>query len=133
DRLDELIEASRFELGSELMGSLDQLEAYARDTSSNLIALAARVLDWDAPAPAFAGPAGVSMALAGLLRRFALDAARGQLFLPADLLVQHAVVPQDVFAGQSSDGLVASLAHLRDVAARHYEEARVLTPAGQTA
>ena len=129
DRLDEMIEARRFELGSELMGSLGQLEAYVRHTSSNLIELAARVLDPGADTPAFAGPAGVSMALAGLLRRFALDAARGQLFLPADLLVQHAAVPQDIFAGQSSDGLIVALAHLREVAAQHYEEARAATAA----
>jgi phytoene synthase len=133
DRVDEMIEARRFELGSELMGTLDQLETYARHTSSNLIALAARVLDRADVALAFAGPAGVSMALAGLLRRFALDAARGQLFLPADLLVQHVVVPQDIFAGQSSDGLIAALAHLRDVAASRYEEARALAPTGQAA
>src|SRR5262245_44843571 len=129
ERFDEMIEARRFELGNELMGSLEQLETCARHTSSNLIELAARVLDRAASAPALAGPAGVSMALAGLLRRFALDAARGQLFLPADLLVRHAVVPQDIFAGQSSDGLVAALAHLRDVAARRYEEARAATAA----
>jgi phytoene synthase len=133
DLFDEMIEARRFELGNELMGNLDQLEAFARHTSSNLIELAARVLDRGAAAPAFAGPAGVSMALAGLLRRFALDAARGQLFLPADLLVQHAVVPQDIFAGQPSDGLIAALAHLREIAARHYEEARGLASAGQAA
>jgi 15-cis-phytoene synthase len=133
DCFDEMIEARRFELGSELMGSVDQLEAYARHTSSNLMELAAQVLDGEAAAPAFAGPAGVSMAIAGLLRRFALDAARGQLFLPADLLVQHAVVPQDIFAGQSSDGLIAALAHLRDVAVSRYEEARALAPTGQAA
>ncbi len=129
DRFDEMIEARRFELGGELMGSLDQLETYARHTSSNLIELAVRVLDREAHTPAFAGPAGTSVAMAGLLRRFALDAARGQLFLPADLLVQYAVVPQDIFAGQSSDGLIAALAYLRDVAAARYEEARELTGA----
>jgi phytoene synthase len=127
--IEEMIEARRFELGSELMGSLDQVDLYTRHTSSNLIELAARILGGDAVALAIAGPAGIGMGLTGLLRRFALDAAHGQLFLPADLLVQHAVVPQDIFAGQSSDGLIAALAHLRDVAARRYEEARALMAA----
>jgi phytoene synthase len=66
------------------------------------------------------------MGLAGLLRAFALDASKGRLFIPADLLVRHAVVPQDILAGRRSDGLIAALAALRDVAAKHYEEARAL-------
>ena len=121
---DELIEARRFDLGDEAPGSLDQIERYAGHTSSNLIELAARVLG--AATPKIAGPAGVSMSIAGLLHRFAADAARGRLVVPADLLERHGVSPQDVLAGQSSDGLVAALAGLRDVAARRYEEARAL-------
>src|SRR5262249_56476642 len=76
-----------------------------------------------ADVPNFVGPAGVSMAIAGMLRRFALDAANGQLFVPVDLLVRHAIVPQDIFAGKSSDGLVAALAELHGAAAKRYAEA----------
>src|SRR5262249_28088346 len=103
-------------------------DAYARQTSSNVIALAARILG-STETPGFAGPAGVSMAFAGLLRRFARDAANGQLFVPADVLVRHAVLPQDIFAGQPSDGLVAALAEMRTIAASCYEEGRALMAA----
>jgi phytoene synthase len=123
---DELIEARRFDLGIEPPESLDQIERYARHTSSNLIELATRVLG--AAMPKIAGPAGVSIGIAGLLRRFAADAASGRLVVPADLLERHGVSPEDVFAGQSSDGLIAALADMRDVAARRYEEARALAP-----
>jgi len=124
---EDLIEARRFDLGGELMGSLGQVELYARHTSSNLIELAARVLGGDAGVPGLAGPAGISMGLTGLLRMFALDAARGRLFVPADMLLRHGTIPQDILAGQSSDGLIAALSSMRDVAAGHYQEARALT------
>jgi len=126
-RFEELIEARRLDLGGELLGSLDQLELYARHTRSNLIELAARVLG--ASAAGFAAPAGISMTVTTLLRRFAADAARGRLFVPADMLVHHAVVPQDILAGRSSDGLIAALARLREVAAERYDEARALIAA----
>jgi len=129
DRFEELIEARRLDLGGELLASLDQLELYARRTRSNLIELAARVLG--ASAAAFAAAAGVSMTVTSVLRRFAADAARGRLFVPADLLVRHAVVPQDILAGRSSDGLIVALARLREVAVRRYEEARGLIGAAE--
>jgi len=128
--INEMVDARQLELDSELIGSLDQIEEYARQTSSNVIALAARILG-SVKVPGFAGPAGMSMAIAGLLRRFARDAANGQLFVPADLLVRHAVVPQDIFVGQPSAGLVAALAELRTIAASRYEEGRALV-AGPT-
>jgi phytoene synthase len=126
DPFEELIEARHFDLGGELLGSLDQVELYAKHTSANLIDLAARILG--APVEGIAAPAGVSMTIVSLLRMFALDAARGRLFIPTDMLVRHAVLPQDILAGQSSDGLIAALSSLRELAAQRYEEARTATP-----
>jgi 15-cis-phytoene synthase len=122
---EELIEARRFDLSNELPGNLEQVEHYVRHTQSNLIELAALILG--TAVLDIAGPAGISIGVTGLLRRFAVDAASGRLVVPADLLVRHKVLPQDVFAGQSSEGLVAALAVLRDLAARRYEEAQALT------
>lgn len=121
---EELIEARRLDLGRASIGSLEEIERHARHTSSNLIDLAARVLG--NPAARFAGPAGISMTISGLLRGFARDAARGRVTVPADMLLRHAVLPQDILAGRLSDGVVALLAGMRDVAARHYQEARAL-------
>ena len=121
---DELIEARRVHLGRELFGSVDELERYARNTSSTLIELAARALG--AAALNFAGPAGVSLGIVSLLRNFASDAVRGRVTAPADLMLQSSVLPQDILAGRSTVQIVALLRNLRDVAIRHYEEARVL-------
>jgi phytoene synthase len=125
DLFEELIEARHLDLGGELLGSLDQVELYAKHTSANLIDLAARILG--APTEGIAAPAGASMTIVSLLRMFPLDAARGRLFIPTDMLVRHAVLPQDILAGQSSDGLIAALSSLRELAAQRYEEARAAT------
>ena len=119
-----LIEARRFDFSGEAMQGIEEVERYARDTVSTVVELAARMLGGDAAALDFAGPAGVSMGLVGLLRRFPHDVRRGRLFLPADTLARHTLSSQDLFAGQSSDGLIAVLADMRETAARHYREAR---------
>jgi 15-cis-phytoene synthase len=121
---DAIIETRRAHLGRELFGSVDELERYARGTSSSLIELAARVLggaNLD-----FAGPAGISMGIVSLLRNFASDAVRGRVTAPADLMIQNSVLPQDILAGKTTVQIIALLGNLRAVAVRHYEEARVL-------
>jgi phytoene synthase len=121
---DELIETRRAHFGRELFGSVDELERYARGTSSTLIELAARVMG--AAALDFAWPAGISMGIVSLLRNFASDAVRGHVTAPADLMIQNSVLPQDILAGRTTVQIIALLGSLRDVAIRHYEEARVL-------
>ena len=121
---DQVIETRRAHLGRELFGSVDELERYARGTSSSLIELAARVIG--AAALEFSGPAGISMGIVSLLRNFASDAVRGRVTVPADMMIQNSVLPQDVLAGRTTVQIIALLGNLRDVAVRHYEEARVL-------
>jgi 15-cis-phytoene synthase len=120
-----LIEARRFDLYDEPMASTSDLEAYARKTSSALIALAVQILagtDAEA-APAAADPAGTAVAIAGLMRAFPLHIARRQLYVPVELLARHGVAPEDLFAGQSPAGLGAAFAELRNLARRHLRAA----------
>jgi phytoene synthase len=121
---DQMIETRRAHLGRELFGSVDELERYTRGTSSSLIELAARVMG--AAALEFAGPAGISLGIVSLLRNFASDAVRGHVTAPADMMIQNSVLPQDILAGKTTVQIIALLGHLRNVAIRHYEEARVL-------
>jgi 15-cis-phytoene synthase len=116
-RLIDLIEARRFDIYDDPMASFADLETYAKNTSSVLFALAARVLS-GTDAEASTEPAGVAYAIAGLLRAFPVHAARGQLYMPAELLERHQVRLHDVFAGRLSRGLEAALAELRGVARR---------------
>jgi phytoene/squalene synthetase len=91
----ELIDARAFDLYDEPMGRVEDLEHYARRTSSALIELSARVLGdgRDPNIGVLAGHAGIAYAIAGLLRAFAFHAGRGQLYLPAEIMQRHGVDP----------------------------------------
>ena len=110
-----LIDARCFDLYDDPMARLADLEAYARKTSSALIALAAQILgSADAEVTeTVATPAGIAYAIAGLIRAFPLHAARRQLYVPLEVLERHGVEPQDIFAGKSSENLRAAFADLR--------------------
>jgi 15-cis-phytoene synthase len=117
-KLSALIDAHRFDLYDEPMARLADLEAYARDTGSSLISISIQTLSGEAAEEA-SSSAGIAFTIAGLLRAFPLHAARRQLYVPIELLERHGVEPQDIFAGQSSAGLTAALAELRNIARQH--------------
>ena len=122
-----VIEARRADLYDEPMRTTAELEEYVRTTSSVLFALATKILS-GADVHEAADPAGIAYGIALLLRAFPLHAARGQLYVPADLLAQHGVQTSDVFGGRSSDGLNAALADMRDLARRHLALAHAQLP-----
>lgn len=121
-----LIEARIFDLYDDPMPTTNDLEGYAGDTSSALIQLGAIILaEGSDPGTAEpAGHAGVAYAVTGLLRAFPFHAARGQVFLPEDLLVRHGVERADILSGRSSPGLLAALSELRTLARRHLDRTR---------
>ena len=112
-----LLDARRFDLYDEPMAAIADLESYAKQTSSAVIALAAQILGIDAQHAA--DPAGIAYAIAGLIRALPFHAARRQLYVPAELLQRHGVPPGEIFAGQTSAGLNAALAELRNIARHH--------------
>jgi len=118
ETLTDLIDARRFDLYDDPMSRVADLETYVRRTSSALISLSAQVvagIDVDASA----GPAGLASGIAGILRAFPRHVARGQLYLPMEILDRHEVHLHDLFAGRSSAGLVTAFAELRNLARRH--------------
>lgn len=125
-RLIDLVEARRFDLYDEPMATVADLEDYARRTSSAVIALAAQILGADAQP--VAEPAGIAWTIAALLRALPIHAARGQLYVPVEILQRHAVAPEAVFARQSSAGLTAALAELRTLGRRHLAQVRLRMP-----
>ena len=126
--LAELIDARSFDLYDEPMASLSYLERYAMHTSSALIELAARILcdGRDPAAGDIARHAGIAYAIAGLLRALPIHAARGQLYLPADLMQRYGAQGSDVFAANATTELRAVLADLRLQARHHLGAARGL-------
>jgi len=119
--LQDLIDARTFDLYGDPMGTLAELEEYARRTSSALITLAARILDEEQPPTIALTRAGIVDAITGLLRAFAFRAARGQVYVPEEILARHGVRREDLLAGKSDAGLGAALAELRAHARGHLE------------
>jgi phytoene synthase len=88
DAFDRMLEARIFDLYDDPMPARGDLEGYLGDTASALIQLVALVLDGDA-APRWAsaaGHGGCAQGIAGLLRLLPVHRARGQCYLPADML-----------------------------------------------
>jgi phytoene synthase len=127
-RLDALIEARRFDLYDAPMATLADLQSYGRDVSSTLIELAIGVLA-SGVAPdtdKLARHAGIGLAFAGLLKAFPIHSARGQLYVPLELLDRYDVQRDTVAAGQETTALRAALTELRREARRHLAIARGL-------
>jgi 15-cis-phytoene synthase len=125
ERLQTTISARRFDLYDEPMATLVDLEAYADGASSSLIALAAQIVNGGAPdIDALSHHAGRAQAIAGLLKAFPFHAARGQLFVPLELLDRHGADREDVRIGRATPELRSALADLRDSARRHLHQAQ---------
>jgi len=121
----DLVEARRFDLYDETIGSIEELEAYCGRTASALFRLAAIILsDGGEPGGAdAAGYAGVAYAMTGLMRSFPWLAARGQIYVPAELLEQNGITPAAALIRPAKPGLIAALSTLRALARRRHAEA----------
>jgi phytoene synthase len=126
ERLKALIEARRFDLYDEPMATLADLEAYADGASASLIALAAQILAAGGEIGALSHHAGLAHAVAGLLAAFPIHAARGQLFIPLEVLARHGADRQDAKGPPATPQLLAALAELRLRARGHLGAARQL-------
>ena len=126
ERLQTTISARRFDLYDEPMAALAELEAYADGASSGLIALAAQILNGGGASDleTLSHHAGLAHAIAGLLKAFPFHAARGQLFVPLELLERHGADREDVRIGRATPQLRSALADLRDSARRHLRQAQ---------
>jgi 15-cis-phytoene synthase len=135
ERFEALIAARRFDLYDEPMAMVADLETYADGASSGLIALAAQVLlaGGEPDIGALCHHAGVAYAIAGLLKAFPIHAARGQLFVPLEVLERHGASRQDVAGGQATPQLRAALGELRERARHHLRQAQELLAAAPPA
>src|SRR5262249_20077556 len=122
----ELIDARAFDLRNDPMPTIELLEAYADRTSSALIDLAVRILHaralagYEGRMAAVVHAAGKAYAIAGLLRAFPWHAARGQLYVPLEILERHGAAPADVLAGRATPEIAAALAAMRLLARTHF-------------
>lgn len=96
-----MLDAREFDLYDDPMPSRGDLEGYLGETACALIQLAAMMLDRDAAIAAAdaAGHAGCAQGIAGLLRLLPLHRARGQCYIPADILAASGTSRGDLIAG----------------------------------
>ncbi len=131
---DNMIEARLFDLYDDPMPSRTDLEGYCGETASALIQLAGLVLDRDgALATAdIAGHAGCAQAIAGLLRSLPIHLARGQCYVPRDVLSAAGTSPEEFVAekgGAAGKRAVAAMVALaREHLAKFEEGASALPP-----
>jgi len=135
DMLQAVIAARRFDLYDDPMATLGELADYADGASGGLIRLAAQILaDGEAIDVAEIGHhAGMAHAISGLLAALPAHAARGQIYIPQDILQRHGTGSADVSGRVATPALVAALADLRGIAREHLAKGAELldrVPAG---
>ena len=127
---DDLVAARIFDLYDDPPATMRDLEGYCGETCSALFQLGAIILcagrDPATGAAAASGHAGIAYAVVGQLRALPLTSARGQAFIPAELLATHGVGRDDIAARRDGPGVRAALAQMRAHARRHLAEAQAL-------
>ena len=120
DRLSRLIEEHQFDLYNDPMPTSAALEGYLNDTCSVLFLLGAQLTGWRSDEiEHLASHAGLALGIAQVIAALPLDASRRQLFVPMQLLEQHEVRIEQVFASKQTPKLRAALAQLTSDARRH--------------
>jgi phytoene synthase len=117
----ELIVARGHDLYGDPIQSIDALETYTNATCANLFHLAALILDGaEAGASRDAAlHAGIAYGIVGLIRALPWHCARGQVFVPVEILQAHGASRDDFVAGHASPGVLAALADLHVLARAH--------------
>ncbi|MBV9066522.1 MAG: squalene/phytoene synthase family protein [Methylobacteriaceae bacterium] len=118
-----LIEARRFDLYHDPMPDMPALITYCDATASCLFSAAAQILAGEKAAKT-SHAAGIAYAITGLLRALPFHTARGQCFVPADLLARYGMSPADILAWRDTPDLRAALGELRTTAGDHLAQAR---------
>jgi phytoene synthase len=121
-----MIEARKTDLYDDPMPSMSDLEGYLGETAAALIQLAALVLAGEEAlrTPTVSGYAGVAMGVVGLMRSLPQARARGQCYIPRDLLARRGLTAADVLAGRDNTAMAVVLAEFRHVAENRLAEAR---------
>jgi 15-cis-phytoene synthase len=121
--LDGMIEARHVDLARDPMPDFSALEAYLDATAGALFQLGALIGGHLLPEDGVRN-AALAYGLTGLMRALPYHAARGQIFLPADLLARHGVHPRHLLQGDASEDLRAALRELRQKAETALDAAR---------
>src|ERR1700752_280639 len=99
-QLSRLVDARVFDLYDDPMPSLEALERYCDDTDGRGFSLTAHVMgDMSEGMEQVARHAGIAQGVARVIALLPVHAARGQLYLPAEILKQNEAPEAEIFAG----------------------------------
>ncbi len=134
DLFERMLEAREKDAAAVAFADLAALEDYADATSGSLMRLAARVLgageERETLHDAHARAAGTGYALTGLLRGIAFHAARGKVYLPADILATEGLTAHDVIAGRAGARLQPVIHAVAVRARMHLASSRAMEKPG---
>lgn len=124
---DNLLEARIFDLYDDPMPSRTDLEGYLGETASMLLQMAAQILNGGATPPTAdaAGHAGVAYGIANLIRQMPAHRARGQVYVPADLLAAAGTDAARWLADGEDAAFDGAVAGFVALGREHLEEARI--------
>jgi phytoene synthase len=121
-----MCEARVFDLYDDPMPDRTSYEGYAGETASALLQLSAFLLDADAAAQTatVSGHAGVAQAVAGHLMLLPISQARGQVFIPGDLLAATGLDRDSLLAGKNKMAIEATVQAFAGFGRDHLAKAR---------
>jgi phytoene synthase len=122
--LEGMITARSFDLAREPVPDLAALGDYLAATAGAVFRLGAQIAGVPDGAPEASKHAAIAYGLTGLMRALPYHAAKGQIFLPGDLLAKHGLHPQIVLDGADNQDLRAALRDLRQHASAALDAAR---------
>ena len=121
DAFDRYLEARIFDLYDDPMPSRADLEGYCGETASALIQLSALILEPEAASEfaSAAGHAGCAQAIAGMVRLLPLHRARGQCYVPADILAAVGAAREDIIDARDEAAAMRAMAAFIELGREH--------------
>jgi len=121
-----MADARIFDLYDDPMETAEMFEGYAGETAAALMQLVALVLDAAAAEQAtdIAGHAGVALAVAGALLLMPIHRARGQVYLPTQILVSVGLDRDAFLAGVDAERMTAAIQAFAGFGLDHLRKAR---------
>lgn len=121
-----MADARIFDLYDDPMETTAMFEGYAGETAAALIQLAALVLDTEAAegVAEIAGHAGVALAVAGAILLMPIHRARGQVYLPTQILASVGLDRETFLAAAADDRMGAAIQAFAGFGLDHLRKAR---------
>ncbi|MEE8334269.1 MAG: phytoene/squalene synthase family protein [Alphaproteobacteria bacterium] len=129
DRMGRIIDSRAFDLEDRQPANLEELTAYAGDSSGELACLALEVLGVrDPPAMAAGHAVGVAWALVGLIRAVPFHATQRRCYLPESVTAEAGLHMGALYEGAPGAALVPVVAEIARAAADALDRAEAALP-----